>query len=35
MGLTDTLVSGVAPDGEQKGVAVGRTSDRLFRKSTE
>lgn len=31
MGFTDTLVSSVAPDGEQKDVAVGRTSYRLFR----
>ncbi|MFC6787538.1 PaaI family thioesterase [Halobaculum halobium] len=30
MGFTDTLVSSVAPDGEQKDVAVGRTSYRLF-----
>ncbi|GAA0210106.1 hotdog fold thioesterase [Halobacterium noricense] len=33
MGFTDTLVSSVAPDGEQKDVAVGRTSYRLFREA--
>lgn len=31
MGFTDTLVTSVAPDGETKDVAVGRTSYRLFR----
>jgi uncharacterized protein (TIGR00369 family) len=31
MGFTDTLVTSVAPDGENKEVAVGRTSYRLFR----
>ena len=34
MGFTDTLVSSVAPDGQQKDVAVGRTSYRLFREPT-
>jgi len=34
MGFTDTLVSSVAPDGEDKDVAVGRTSYRLFREPT-
>lgn len=31
MGVTDATVSSVAPDGEEKAVAVGRTSYRLFR----
>ena len=31
MGFTDTLVTSVAPDGEAKEIAVGRTSYRLFR----
>lgn len=31
MGFTDTLVTSVAPDGDEKEVAVGRTSYRLFR----
>ena len=31
MGFTDTLVTSVAPDGETKSVATGRTSYRLFR----
>ncbi|MEZ3145228.1 PaaI family thioesterase [Halobaculum sp. MBLA0143] len=31
MGFTDTLVTSVAPDGETKEIAVGRTSYRLFR----
>jgi uncharacterized protein (TIGR00369 family) len=31
MGFTDTLVTSVDPDGEEKDVAVGRTSYRLFR----
>ncbi len=30
MGYTDTIVSSVAPDGEEKTVATGRTSFRLF-----
>lgn len=31
MGFTDTLVTSVAPDGDEKEIAVGRTSYRLFR----
>ena len=31
MGVTDATVSSIAPDGERKAVAVGRTSYRLFR----
>jgi uncharacterized protein (TIGR00369 family) len=31
MGFTDTLVTSVGPTGEEKDVAVGRTSYRLFR----
>lgn len=31
MGFTDTLVTSVAPDGDTRAVAVGRTSYRLFR----
>jgi uncharacterized protein (TIGR00369 family) len=31
MGVTDATVSSIAPDGEEKSVAVGRTSYRLFR----
>lgn len=31
MGVADATVSSVAPDGEEKPVAVGRTSYRLFR----
>ena len=31
MGVTDATVSSIAPDGEEKAVAVGRTSYRLFR----
>lgn len=31
MGVTDATVSSTAPDGEEKSVAVGRTSYRLFR----
>lgn len=31
MGYTDTIVSSVDPEGEEKDVAVGRTSYRLFR----
>jgi uncharacterized protein (TIGR00369 family) len=33
MGVTDATVSSVAPDGEEKAVAVGRTSYRLFREN--
>ena len=31
MGVTDATVSSIAPNGEEKDVAVGRTSYRLFR----
>ena len=33
MGVTDATVSSIAPDGEEKPVAVGRTSYRLFREA--